>query len=97
LQGALFALNLSCGNFLIFCRTEIRKNSTGEQKMRQKSSKKQQGHKKGYRNRKIRYWKTKKLTGEQKNGTGNNFRVRQTSHNGKFLAPNGKFNAHNGK
>jgi hypothetical protein len=48
---------------MIFCHTEIKKNRTGEQKMRQKSPKKQQGHKKSYRNWKNRYWKTKKVTG----------------------------------
>jgi hypothetical protein len=49
---------------MIFCRTEIQKKGTGEQKMLQKSQKKQQGNKKSYRNRKNRYWKSKKLTGE---------------------------------
>jgi len=68
LQGALFALNPSCSNFMIFCRTEIQKKRTGEEKMLQKSQKKQQGHKKSYRNWKKRYWKTKKLTGEKKMG-----------------------------
>jgi hypothetical protein len=55
---------------MIFCRTEIQKKRTGEQKMLQKSQKKQQGNKKSYRNRKNRYWKSKKLTGEQKNEAG---------------------------
>jgi hypothetical protein len=39
-------INFSCRNFIIFCRTETRKNRAGEQKPRQKSQKKQQGHKK---------------------------------------------------
>jgi len=55
---------------MIFCRTEIRKKRTGEQKTPQKSLKKLQGHKKSYRNRKNRYWKTKKLTGKEKGATG---------------------------
>jgi hypothetical protein len=70
LQDALFVLTHSCCNFIIFCRTEIQKNRTGEEKMLQKSQKKQQGHKKSYRNRKIRYWKTKKLTGKGKRVKG---------------------------
>jgi hypothetical protein len=60
-------------DFMLSCNAGLQKSAAGRVKRLQKSPKTLQGQKISYRNRKNRYWKTKKLTGKGKWATGMSF------------------------